>query len=128
MKQGKRLCNHTDHKTIHPVSTKKREELQADIPLLSKKETISISELSNLADETNLTKPTRALDIHDAFTILRKAGYKQAIYAVTLRQPLYPGDDQPFYIFNTGPEFIAVGTKDKKIHNFGVSEYNVQKA
>ncbi|KAF5580926.1 hypothetical protein FPANT_9131 [Fusarium pseudoanthophilum] len=68
------------------------------------------------------------LDIHDAFTILRKAGYKQAIYAVTLRQPLYPGDDQPFYIFNTGPEFIAVGTKDKKIHNFGVSEYNVQKA
>jgi hypothetical protein len=69
-----------------------------------------------------------ALDIHDAFTILRKAGYKQAIYAVTLRQPLYPGDDQPFYIFNTGSEFIAVGTKDKKIHNFGVSEYNVQKA
>ncbi|KAG5749733.1 hypothetical protein H9Q69_001261 [Fusarium xylarioides] len=69
-----------------------------------------------------------ALDIHDAFTILRKAGYKQAVYAVTLRQPLYPGDDQPFYIFNTGPEFIAVGTKDKKIHNFGVSEYNVQKA
>ncbi|EGU88745.1 hypothetical protein FOPG_13191 [Fusarium oxysporum f. sp. conglutinans race 2 54008] len=68
------------------------------------------------------------LDIHDAFTILRKAGYKQAIYAVTLRQPLYPGDDQPFYIFNTGTEFIAVGTKDKKIHNFGVSEYNVQKA
>lgn len=68
------------------------------------------------------------LDIHDAFTILRKAGYKQAIYAVTLRQPLYPGDDQPFYIFNTGNEFIAVGTKDKKIHNFGVSEYNVQKA
>ncbi|KAF5535396.1 hypothetical protein FPHYL_13203 [Fusarium phyllophilum] len=69
-----------------------------------------------------------ALDIHDAFTILRKAGYKQAIYAVTLRQPLYPGDDQPLYIFNTGPEFIAVGTRDKKIHNFGVSEYNVQKA
>ncbi|KAF5249444.1 hypothetical protein FANTH_5325 [Fusarium anthophilum] len=69
-----------------------------------------------------------ALDIHDAFTILRKAGYKQAIYAVTLRQPLYPGDDQPFYIFDTGPEFIAVGTKDKRIHNFGVSEYNVQKA
>ncbi|KAL7756056.1 hypothetical protein ACKLNR_013049 [Fusarium oxysporum f. sp. zingiberi] len=68
------------------------------------------------------------LDIHDAFTILRKAGYKQSIYAVTLRQPLYPGDDQPFYIFNTGTEFIAVGTKDKKIHNFGVSEYNVQKA
>ncbi|RBQ68153.1 hypothetical protein FVER14953_08654 [Fusarium verticillioides] len=57
-----------------------------------------------------------------------KAGYKQAIYAVTLHQPLYPGDDQPFYIFNTGPEFIAVGTKDKKIHNFGASEYNVQKA
>ncbi|EWY83606.1 hypothetical protein FOYG_13413 [Fusarium oxysporum NRRL 32931] len=68
------------------------------------------------------------LDIHDAFTILRKAGYTQAIYAATLRQPLYPGDDQPFYIFNTGNEFIAVGTKDKKIHNFGVSEYNVQKA
>ncbi|KAF4952269.1 hypothetical protein FGADI_6890 [Fusarium gaditjirri] len=69
-----------------------------------------------------------ALHIHDAFAILRKAGYKQAVYAVTLRQPLYPGDDQPFYIFNTGNEFIAVGTKDKKIHNFGVSEYNVQKA
>jgi hypothetical protein len=69
-----------------------------------------------------------SLDIHDAFSILRKAGYKGGVYAVTLRQPLYPGDDQPFYIFNVGNEFIAVGTQDKKIHNFGVSEYNVQKA
>ncbi|KAF9775823.1 hypothetical protein IL306_006050 [Fusarium sp. DS 682] len=68
------------------------------------------------------------LDIHDAFTILRKAGYKGGVYAVTLRQPLYPGDDQPFYIFNVGDEFIAVGTKDKKIYNFGASEYNIQKA
>ncbi|KAH6956083.1 hypothetical protein DER45DRAFT_566138 [Fusarium avenaceum] len=69
-----------------------------------------------------------SLDIHDAFAILRKAGYKGGVYAVTLRQPLYPGDDQPFYIFNVGNEFIAVGTQDKKIHNFGVSEYSVQKA
>lgn len=69
-----------------------------------------------------------SLDIHDAFAILRKAGYKGGVYAVTLRQPLIPGDDQPFYIFNVGNEFIAVGTQDKKIHNFGVSEHNVQKA
>jgi len=68
------------------------------------------------------------LDIHDAFAILRKAGYKGGVYAVTLRQPLYPGDDQPFYIFNVNNEFIAVGTLDKKIRNFGPSEYNVQKA
>ncbi|KAF4345028.1 hypothetical protein FBEOM_902 [Fusarium beomiforme] len=68
------------------------------------------------------------LDIHDAFTILREAGYKQGVNAVTLRQPFYPGDDQPFYIFSIGNEFIGVGIKDKKIHNLGVSEYNIQKA
>jgi hypothetical protein len=69
-----------------------------------------------------------SLDTHDAFAVLRKAGYKGGVYAVTLRQPLYPGDDQPFYIFNIGNEFIAVGTQDKKIYNFGVAKCSVQKA
>ncbi|KAF4450451.1 hypothetical protein F53441_6450 [Fusarium austroafricanum] len=68
------------------------------------------------------------LDIHDAFSILRKGGYKQGVSAVTLRQPLYPGDDQPFYIFSIGNEFIAVGVNDKKIHDFGVQQHMVQKA
>ncbi|KAM0541470.1 hypothetical protein ACHAPJ_013235 [Fusarium lateritium] len=69
-----------------------------------------------------------SLEIHDAFSILRKGGYKQPVEAVTLRQPLYPGDDQPFYIFSIGNEFIAVGVNDKKIQNFGVSEHKIQKA
>ncbi|KAF4959592.1 hypothetical protein FSARC_10678 [Fusarium sarcochroum] len=69
-----------------------------------------------------------SLEIHDAFSILRKGGYKQPIEAVTLRQPVYPGDDQPFYIFSIGNEFIAVGVNDKKIQNFGVSEHKIQKA
>ncbi|WZH48456.1 uncharacterized protein QYS62_009630 [Fusarium acuminatum] len=68
-----------------------------------------------------------SLDIHDAFAVLRKAGYKGGVYAVTLRQPLYPGDDEPFYIFNIGNEFIAVGTQDK-IYNFVVAKCSVQKA
>ncbi|KAH7236654.1 hypothetical protein BKA59DRAFT_460181 [Fusarium tricinctum] len=34
-----------------------------------------------------------SLDIHDAFAVLRKAGYKGGVYAVTLHQPLYPGHD-----------------------------------
>lgn len=59
--------------------------------------------------------------IHDAFSILRKAGYEQAVSAVTLRQPLNPTDDQPFYIFNIGNEFIAVGVNDKKVYNFGAT-------
>ncbi|KAH6866055.1 hypothetical protein B0T10DRAFT_576354 [Thelonectria olida] len=59
------------------------------------------------------------LDIHEAFVILRSSGYEEPVWAVTLRQPLYPGIDQPFYIFNIGSQFIAVGIRDKQIHKFG---------
>ncbi|KAF5020944.1 hypothetical protein F66182_7025 [Fusarium sp. NRRL 66182] len=67
-----------------------------------------------------------SLEIGDAFSILRKGGYTQGVGAVTLRQPLYPGDDQPFYIFNVDNQFIAVGVNDNKIYNFGVDEHKAQ--
>ncbi|KAH7234367.1 hypothetical protein B0J15DRAFT_571537 [Fusarium solani] len=66
------------------------------------------------------------LEIHQAFSILRKGGYQQPVGAVTLRKPLVPGIDQAFYIFNVGNEFIAVGVEDKQIHNFGPTGREVQ--
>ncbi|KAM0431455.1 hypothetical protein ACHAPT_005432 [Fusarium lateritium] len=66
------------------------------------------------------------LEIHQAFTILRKGGYQQPVGAVTLRKPLVPGIDQAFYIFNVGNEFIAVGVEDKQIHNFGPTGREIQ--
>ncbi|KAI8711126.1 hypothetical protein NCS52_01488000 [Fusarium sp. LHS14.1] len=66
------------------------------------------------------------LEIHQAFSILRKGGYQQPVGAVTLRKPLAPGIDQAFYIFNVGNEFIAVGVEDKQIHNFGPAGREVQ--
>lgn len=71
-----------------------------------------------------------ALEIHDAFSILRKAGYELGVKNVTLRHPLSPDPeiDQPFFIFGIGNECIAVGVNDKKIYNFGASEFRIDKA
>ncbi|KAJ3503778.1 hypothetical protein NM208_g16445 [Fusarium decemcellulare] len=75
----------------------------------------------------NISWPVR-LDIHDAFGILRKGGYKDPVKDVTLRKPLLPEIDQAFYIFHIGDEFIAVGVDDRKIQPFGPTGQEVQQA
>ncbi|WYZ35369.1 hypothetical protein EsH8_X_000016 [Colletotrichum jinshuiense] len=67
-----------------------------------------------------------SLTIHEAFTILRKGGYEGPVSTLTLRQPLGPDINQPFYIFKLGSQFIAVGVDDKKIHNFGLTGQEIQ--
>ncbi|KAF4471615.1 hypothetical protein FALBO_1472 [Fusarium albosuccineum] len=62
------------------------------------------------------------LDIHDAFGILRKGGYKEPVDEVTLRKPLYPGIDQAFYFFQVGGQSIPIGVDDRKIHPSGLTE------
>ena len=57
-----------------------------------------------------------ALDELEAEAIYRAAGHGQQFGAVTLRQPVYPGMTEPYFIFRTpeGP-FIFVGTITRKV-------------
>lgn len=58
------------------------------------------------------------LGMQEAWDILMASGYNGLVSGCTLRQPLYPGSDQVYYIFSCGNRFIAVGVKDKKTHEF----------
>ena len=60
------------------------------------------------------------MDIVESFKLLRKAGFTSSVDAVTLRQPLYPSLEEPYYIyaFENGL-FVAVGLKDGKVEDFG---------
>jgi hypothetical protein len=56
------------------------------------------------------------MDIVEADKLLKQAGYTQPYGAVTLRWPLYPGNEQPFYIFGmSGGMFVFVGTYDGSV-------------
>ncbi|WQF85993.1 hypothetical protein CDEST_11007 [Colletotrichum destructivum] len=69
-----------------------------------------------------------SLDIHEAFAILRKAGYQESVYGVVLRQPVTATADQPFYIFNIGNQSIAVGVDDRKVQDFGPTGQETQQS
>jgi hypothetical protein len=57
-----------------------------------------------------------AMDITEADTALKQAGYSGTYNEVMLRQPLYPGMDEPCYVFSmTGGPDICVGVNDGKI-------------
>jgi hypothetical protein len=60
------------------------------------------------------------MDLVESFKLLQGAGFKDPVDAVTLRQPLYPGIVEPFYIYtlHTG-QFIGVGVNDGKVERFG---------
>lgn len=57
-----------------------------------------------------------ALDELEAEALYRAAGHGPGFGAVTLRQPVYPGMTEPYFIFRTpeGP-FIFVGTVTRKL-------------
>lgn len=56
------------------------------------------------------------MELTTADELLKAAGYTGAYNGVTMRWPLYPGSNQPLYIFTmeTG-QYIAVGMKDKTV-------------
>jgi len=56
------------------------------------------------------------MDAKEANAIMRNAGYTTPYSAMTLRHPLYPGDNEPYYIFcMTNGTFVFVGVQDKKV-------------
>ncbi|HEY0080544.1 MAG TPA: hypothetical protein VGB73_18210 [Pyrinomonadaceae bacterium] len=56
------------------------------------------------------------MDIVQADQLLKQAGYTQPYGAVTLRWPLYPGNEQPFYIFGMGGGmYVFVGVYDGSV-------------
>lgn len=56
------------------------------------------------------------MDITEAGELLKKAGYTKPFGNVTLRWPLYPGINEPYYIFGiTGGPYVFVGIYDKKV-------------
>lgn len=62
------------------------------------------------------------MDIVEADELLKKAGYTGAYGAVTLRWPLYPGINQPFYIFGMEDgSHIFVGIYDKSVSSHAVA-------
>lgn len=57
-----------------------------------------------------------SMDLSEADKLLKAAGYKGNYSTATLRHPLYPGVEQPFYIFGmTTGEYVFVGVYDKKV-------------
>jgi hypothetical protein len=56
------------------------------------------------------------MEATEADSLLKKAGYTGPYGAMTLRHPLYPGVDEPYYIFSmkTG-QYVFVGVNDKKV-------------
>jgi hypothetical protein len=59
---------------------------------------------------------TVGLGLAEAIDLMRAANYDAAFAAVTLREPLYPGVDEPSYIFGC-PELghVFVGVNSKKV-------------
>ncbi len=56
------------------------------------------------------------MDIAQADELLKRVGFTGAYGTVTLRWPLYPGSDQPYYIFNmVDGGYLFVGTYDGSI-------------
>jgi len=56
------------------------------------------------------------MDAKEANALMRKAGYTAPYSAMTLRHPLYPGENEPYYIFcMTNGTYVFVGVKDKKV-------------
>lgn len=62
------------------------------------------------------------MDLVDADRLLKAAGFTGPYYNVTLRHPLYPGVNEPEYIFCFGGgRYIAVGVLSKKVFPVSVS-------
>ncbi|MFG2639007.1 hypothetical protein ACGFX8_35830 [Streptomyces sp. NPDC048362] len=72
-----------------------------------------------LGDQKITWTPEEFLDIRAADERLKNAGYTGDYKSVTLRKPLYPGIDEPYYIFNFADGgHIAVGLADGAVVQF----------
>jgi hypothetical protein len=58
------------------------------------------------------------MDLIEAIILMSKAGYTDPFTSVTLRWPLYPGVNEPYYIFGMPSKgvWVFVGVYDKKVH------------
>jgi hypothetical protein len=57
-----------------------------------------------------------AMNLEEAESALRDAGYGSEYRTVTLRRPVYPGMTEPYFIFGTpGHGFVFVGTTTRKV-------------
>ncbi|EXF74494.1 hypothetical protein CFIO01_01972 [Colletotrichum fioriniae PJ7] len=57
------------------------------------------------------------INSNDAFSILRKDGYKQPVERLVLSQPAIRDLDQPLYKFTLGDLQVQIGATDGKIHS-----------
>ncbi|MEV6841678.1 hypothetical protein AB0N17_46020 [Streptomyces sp. NPDC051133] len=72
-----------------------------------------------LGDQKIEWSPENFLGIREADDRLTDAGYTDAFKSITFRAPLYPGIDEPYYIFNfTDGSHIAVGVIDGEVVPF----------
>jgi len=56
------------------------------------------------------------LDVMEADILLQGAGYQGPFQTITLRHPVYPGLNEPYYIFGmTTGQYVFVGADDKKV-------------
>jgi hypothetical protein len=56
------------------------------------------------------------LDVMEADILLQGAGYQGPFQTITLRHPVYPGLNEPYYIFGmTTGQYVFVGVDDKKV-------------
>jgi hypothetical protein len=59
------------------------------------------------------------MELAEAFESIRSAGYENRFLGVSLRWPLYPGIDEPHYIFELDDEryvFVGVNSKVVQVH------------
>ncbi|MBC3788351.1 hypothetical protein FHK02_4904 [Spirosoma sp. LMG 31448] len=57
-----------------------------------------------------------AMELTEADSLLKAAGFTGSYGNVTLRHPLYPGVNEPYYIFGmTSGQYVFVGVNDKKV-------------
>lgn len=75
--------------------------------------TISIADRPWLGSQT-LAWPI-AMELDLAESRLREAGYGPAYRSLTLRQPVYPGMIEPYWIFGTSSGFVFVGSKSGSV-------------
>jgi hypothetical protein len=68
-----------------------------------------------------------AMEAVKADELLKKAGYTDSYSGFSLAQPLYPGCNEPYYMFNLkSGQCIYVGTKSKKVFPGQVRRYTAE--
>jgi hypothetical protein len=68
-------------------------------------------------EDVVITRAPR-MSLAQAVALLRRAGYHQAFFNVSLRNPLGPRRSNPLYIFGFRNSFVAVNTVTRKVGPF----------